>query len=413
MHHRSAVAILCAVVFIVLATLYGSQLSEKHNICSQRVAELKQLVLTTAKEGTALKDKAAAGQRELAQLVLTTAQEVAAQRDKTIAVQRELAQLVLTTAQEVAAQKDKAIAVQRELGAAKSELGAIEIELARATLQHSTRMKQVVSSEPDAANWRKLQQMYHRVEDIFITRYPGWWPTKQLREDIPRPEELQDDIPRPEEILWIGQTPFRIFNNSYRDMQRAPAAHVKGSVAIVQVANAVWLHNYAFMTNSIACYAAEHGYHYQMDVMEIQTDRHIAQGRPRSHLKFLPFYEWIVHASADTFVANRSKTLEELGVMDRGHEVVLTLRNWWSSWDQDSCQVKIAPFGMLRQISTELYFVKNSMFERQFFTELLLVRHGDGVVFNMGDMHAAVTNLLSPANADECNWAYYRIRNCG
>jgi hypothetical protein len=268
----------------------------------------------------------------------------------------------------------------------------------------------------EATDMQKADSIWWRFSEALEFRYPGWWTT--FTSPGPHESPAESD----EHLFEAHGKGYRIFDNDYRKNRRPPKTKGRPRLGIVQTTTLAWTHKFALIMNSIMCYAAEQGYNYNVDNFEIQTDRMIAQGRMRSMLKYLPFYDWILHLSSDVWVLNRTKSIEELEVLDRGHEVVLSLRNWWSGWQS---QPELQPFGMLRQLQTEAFFIKNTPYGRQFLRTYMQLQDGyfghpakisggdpNGLIWDMGDLHAAVITFLYPqAVADQCNWFYHGWRN--
>eukprot|EP00658_Telonema_sp_P-2_P074543 TRINITY_DN63805_c0_g1_i1.p1 TRINITY_DN63805_c0_g1~~TRINITY_DN63805_c0_g1_i1.p1 ORF type:complete len:244 (+),score=53.60 TRINITY_DN63805_c0_g1_i1:112-843(+) len=214
---------------------------------------------------------------------------------------------------------------------------------------------QVVGLCHQAHPARELQNAeanFWRFSESLEIKYPGWWATYNA------PTGHYSPAGRDAEVFEWRYRGYRIFDNDWR-MNLSPAQTSRPPSArpwlgIVQTTTAMWTHKFGLFLNVANCYAAEHGYSYNMDTFEIQTDRFISQGRARSWLKFLRFYQWILHLSADMYIVDRKKSVESLGILNRSHDVVLTLRNWWTGW-QDERRLAdgtgALPFGMLRQLS--------------------------------------------------------------
>ena len=271
--------------------------------------------------------------------------------------------------------------------------------------------------DPAVQHLQRAESMWWRFKEIIgVIKYPGWWPTYHALTGHDTPAGSN------EEQIEVNGVGYRIFDNNWRAYVQPPKIGTRPWLGLVQTTTPMWTHSYGLMMNTVMCYAAMHGYNYNVDPFEIQTDRFVSQGRARSWLKYLPFYDWIWHLSSDMFIVNQTKSIEELGILNRGHEVVLSLRNWWTGW-QENRKTRdggdTLPFGMHRQLSTETFFIKNTDFGRKFLGEMLALQDGGkghssegAFVWDMGDLHAATINAIFPESvADSCNWFYDGFRN--
>jgi len=107
-------------------------------------------------------------------------------------------------------------------------------------------------------------------------------------------------------------------------------------IAIVTLVTSVWGHSYGVEEMGLQCYSATHGYDHHVDMVYLQPDRHFFSGRFRTALKYLPYYDYIVHASLDIFPANRSRRIEDIPGF--GADVLIPNRNFYYHWRCSDCE---------------------------------------------------------------------------
>eukprot|EP00762_Andalucia_godoyi_P008301 ANDGO_07338.mRNA.1 hypothetical protein len=171
-------------------------------------------------------------------------------------------------------------------------------------------------------------------------------------------------------------------------------------LAVVNAVTPVWLAGYEWEETSLKCYLAYHGYPYYPENVELQPDRFLSSGRLRGMQKYLPYFQWIIHVSADTAVANRSKRIEPY--LDDDFDVILTRRNFYLY--SNPTRMIDGKFAHYPQVNTELVMVKNSAGGRKFVDEFLSMSDGGkvGMVWDMGELHQILLKILFPDHYEEC-----------
>jgi len=180
-------------------------------------------------------------------------------------------------------------------------------------------------------------------------------------------------------------------------------------IAIVTLVTSVWGHSYGVEEMGLQCYSATHGYDHHVDMIYLQPDRHFFSGRFRTALKYLPYYDYIVHTSLDIFPANRSRRIEDIPGF--GADVLIPNRNFYAHWRCNGCEFPYKPWSHTEHPHTEFVVIKNSEIGKKFLQTLigfaapeLSGANPDGICWDMSDIAASVIQLThTPAQAEECN----------
>lgn len=188
-------------------------------------------------------------------------------------------------------------------------------------------------------------------------------------------------------------------------------------IGIIQIATTPWNSLYAVETMMTQCYAAKHGYGYHLAPMMLQTDRHLFSGRFRHALQYLPYYDYVVHLAQDMVIANHSKQIEDIAGMGVD-DIIVPLRNFWRHDGGFPTRELHGEHSLPEHLHTELVVVRNSPTGRRFLTRLVGLADEaasagapDGILWDMGDIHAAAAEIMYTADrAARCNafLLYYR-----
>eukprot|EP00762_Andalucia_godoyi_P007952 ANDGO_01268.mRNA.1 hypothetical protein len=180
-------------------------------------------------------------------------------------------------------------------------------------------------------------------------------------------------------------------------------------VAIVNAVTPVWAAGYELEQTAMNCYAAYQGYPNYVETVALQPDRFISSGRLRGMQKYLPYFQWVLHASADMTVVNRSKRIESY--LDDRFDVILTRRNFYQL--HNSRRMLDGKYAHYPQLNTELLMVKNTQGGRTFVNEFMSLSDEGryGMVWDMGELHEVVIKLLFPEHYEECARPHIEFRH--